>query len=254
MNIVIIEDEEIVANDLERSIKKLLKVDVAITKLYSVAESIEYLQDLPPVDLIFSDIQLGDGLSFDIFARLETSIPVIFCTAYDEYMLNAFKANGIDYILKPFDLQILESAIKRYERFKTAFTNNEHSPYKDILQLLANKDHGKPSSVLVYHQDKIIPVRLEDIAIFYLAHETVNLLTFTGKTYRPNKTLEELEKLTGNHFFRANRQHLVCRKAVTDVSNFFSRKLSLNLSIPFTEKITVSKNKASQFLDWLAQS
>jgi DNA-binding LytR/AlgR family response regulator len=254
MNIVIIEDEEIVANDLERSIKKLFNDDVAITKLYSVSESIEYLQDMPAVDLIFSDIQLGDGLSFDIFAKLEISAPVIFCTAYDDYTLNAFKANGIDYILKPFDLKILSSALKRYERLKTAFINDEHSHYKDILHLLANKDQGKPSSVLVYHQDRIIPIRLEDIAIFYLAHDTVNLLTFAGKTYRPNKTLEELEKLTGNHFFRANRQYLVCRKAVTDVSNFFSRKLSLNLNIPFEEKIIVSKNKASQFLDWLARS
>jgi DNA-binding LytR/AlgR family response regulator len=122
------------------------------------------------------------------------------------------------------------------------------------MELLAKKEAPKPSSVLVYHQDKIIPIKLDDIALIYLANEVSHLLTFSGKTFYPNKNLDELEKTGGNHFFRANRQFLVSRKAIIDVSSFFSRKLSLNLNIAFSEKIVVSKGKASQFLAWLAKA
>jgi two-component system response regulator LytT len=254
MNIVIIEDERIVADDMERSIMQLVDEPVSIAKLHSVKEAIGYFKDAPSTDLIFSDIQLGDGLSFEIFIAVNITVPVIFCTAYDEYALDAFKANGIDYILKPFTGQILQGALQRYSQLKKAFSTEQPPHYDTLLQLLSRPETQKSSSVLVYHQDKIIPVRLEDIALFYLANEVTHLLTFSGKTYYPNKNLDELEKISGNSFFRANRQFLVCRKAITDVSNFFSRKLSVNLNIPFADKVIVSKGKAPQFLNWLTKA
>eukprot|EP01136_Pigoraptor_vietnamica_P022480 Opistho-1_new@73672 len=116
MNIVIIEDERLVADDLEANIKQLLADTANIVQLRSVKEAATYLNDAPLPDLIFSDIQLGDGLSFEIFAAVNKPVPVIFCTAYDEYALEAFKANGIDYILKPFTTQILEQALKKYRQ------------------------------------------------------------------------------------------------------------------------------------------
>jgi two-component system response regulator LytT len=254
MNIVIIEDERVVADDLEFSINQLINGPVSIVQLHSVKEAVVYLKSNPSPDLIFSDIQLGDGLSFEIFIEITVSAPVIFCTAYDEYALDAFKANGIDYILKPFTTQTLERALQRYEELKKLFSADQGPQYNALLEMLADRGTQKSSSVLVYHQDKIIPIKLEDIALFYLANEVTNLLTFSGKTFYPNKNLDELEKLSGNYFFRANRQFLVSRKAIIDVSSFFSRKLSLNLNIAFGERVVVSKGKASQFLNWLAKA
>lgn len=254
MNIVIIEDERLVADDLEVNIKQLLADTANIVQLRSVKEATTYLNDAPLPDLIFSDIQLGDGLSFEIFAAVNKSVPVIFCTAYDEYALEAFKANGIDYILKPFTTQILEQALKKYSQLKQVFTADQGFQYNALMQMLAEKNPRKAASIIVYHQDKIIPISLDDIALFYLEGETTHLLTFGGKTYFPNKALEELERIAGSHFFRANRQFLVSRSTIIDVSSFFSRKLALNLRLPFKEKIIVSKAKASVFLEWLART
>jgi two-component system response regulator LytT len=249
MHLVIIEDERVVAEDLAATLTQLIKEPVHITQLRSVKESVAYLRNKPPVDLIFSDIQLGDGLSFEIFVATDAQAPVIFCTAYDEYALDAFKANGIDYILKPFTTQTLEQALQRYSKLKMAFVPD----YRALLQALATGGQ-RATSVLVHHRDKIIPVNVEDVALFYLEKEVVHLLAFSGKTYLINKNLDELEQLMGNTFFRANRQILVGRKAIVDVSNSFSRKLSLNLNVPFREGATVSKEKAPVFLEWLSKA
>lgn len=253
MNIVIIEDEGLVADELELNIKRLVNEQVDVVQLRSVREAIAYFKKSEAPDLIFSDIQLGDGLSFEIFVAVPVSVPVIFCTAYDEYALDAFKANGIDYILKPFTLHTLDHALQRYRQLKQIFSSDQTPQYDALMQLLANPETQTAASVLVYHQDKIIPVKLQDVAMFYLENEITHLLTFSGKNYYPNKNLDELERLSGKNFFRANRQYLVCRDVVTDVSSFFSRKLLLNLNIPFAEKVIVSKGKAAQFLSWLTK-
>lgn len=252
MKIVIIEDEVVVADDLEMNIRKLIEQPTEIVRLGSVKEGIAYFKDQHHPDLIFSDIQLGDGLSFEIFVTAPVSAPVIFCTAYDEYALEAIKANGIDYILKPFTAQMLNTALQKYMQLKKIFSADQSPQYETLLQLLSKQEVQKAASILVYHLDKIIPIQLDDIAMFYLEHEVTHLQTFSGKTYYPNKTLDELERLCGSSFFRANRQYLVCRKAITDVSSFFSRKLSLNLNITFAERVIVSKAKAASFLHWLA--
>jgi len=254
MNIVIIEDEGIVADELELNIKQLVGEPAEIVQLRSVKQAIAYFRKAETPDLIISDIQLGDGLSFEIFVEVPVKAPVIFCTAYDEFALDAFKANGIDYILKPFTRQTLDNALEKYRQLKRIFSANQVPQYDVMMQLLANREQQTAASVLVYHQDKIIPVKLQDIAMFYLENEITHILTFSGKTFYPNKNLDELERLSGNQFFRANRQFLICRKAIIDVSSFFSRKLSLNLNIPFAGKVIVSKGKAPQFLSWLAKA
>ncbi|WP_442588651.1 LytR/AlgR family response regulator transcription factor [Pedobacter sp. AW31-3R] len=252
MNIVIIEDESVVAEDLEINLRKLINEPVEITHITSVKAGKAYFTANEIPDLIFSDIQLGDGLSFEIFLSQPMTSPVIFCTAYDEYAMDAFKANGIDYILKPFTTKTLNLALQKYMHLKKIFSADQLPQFDALLTMLVNKSSGKASSVLVYHMDKIIPVNMDDIAMFYLEHETTHLLTFSGKTFYPNKNLDELERLSGSTFFRVNRQKLICRKAIIDVSSFFSRKLSLNLTFPFAEKILVSKVKVPQFLKWLA--
>ena len=252
MKIVIIEDEPIVADDLEKNFRMLLPQPLEIDKIASVMEGIEYFSKGLLPDLIFSDIQLGDGLSFEIFIACKLSVPVIFCTAYDEYALDAFKANGIDYVLKPFSKTTLSSALQKYHRLKQLFSAEQTPQMAALVRLMSNSVLQRASSILVYHQDKIIPVNVDEIALFYLANEILHLLTFSGKTYYPNGSLDEMERVSGNSFFRANRQFLVSRRAINDVSSFFTRKLSVNLKMHFEERIYVSKVKAPIFLKWLS--
>lgn len=250
MKIVIIEDEQITADDLVGTIIAL-EPDAKITAiLSSVKIAIAYFQGNEAPDLIFSDVQLGDGLSFEIFKAVKVTSPIIFCTAYDEYALNAFKTNGIDYILKPSTSDAISKALNKYRNLRQTFSGSDQQ-YKAIMEALMNKDTPKSAAVLVHNKDKIMPIRLEDIALFYIENEITYLLTFDKKTYSINKNLEELEQLCGNNYFRVNRQNLVNRKSVIDASHYFSRKLSVNISVPFKDKIMVSKEKTPQFLNWL---
>ena len=253
MRVVIIEDEQHTAEDLAETI---LKVDIKaqiIASLRSVKEAVTYFQKSEKPDLIFCDIQLGDGLSFEIFNKIPIKSPVIFCTAYDEYALKAFKANGIDYILKPFTEKTIQKSLEKYKDLKHSFINNVPS-YKTIIELLEGRRNQKQVSVLVYHKDNIIPVKVDDIALFYIEYEVTHLITFDQKQYSISKTLEELEKITGSDFYRANRQFLINRKAIANASQYFARKLSVSLIIPFKEKIIVSKEKSRDFLNWLSVS
>jgi DNA-binding LytR/AlgR family response regulator len=252
MKIVIIEDEQLTADDLAETILKLAPDVQIVAQLNSVKEAIAWFKKNEHPDLIFSDIQLGDGLCFEIFAKQPITTPVIFCTAYDEYALNAFKTNGIDYILKPFDEQVIASALAKYKELERRFSGNTLQ-IDSILQLFEERKNQKKGSVLVYHKDKILPVKLGSIALFYIENEITYLTTFDQINYSINKTLEELEKISGNDFYRANRQYLINRKAIKEVSQYFARKLSLTLTIPFKETITVNKIKVSDFLNWLSE-
>ncbi|OFX42880.1 MAG: DNA-binding response regulator [Bacteroidetes bacterium GWA2_30_7] len=253
MRIAIIEDEKLTAEDLAETILKVEPNIKIVTTLYSVKEAVSYFQKNEKPDLIFCDIQLGDGLSFEIFKAIHTSTPVIFCTAYDEYALNAFKANGIDYILKPFTKKTIATALDRYKELKNNLSQSI-SGYEKISELFENRKNQQDASVLVYIKDKIVPVKINDIALFYIENEITHFFTFKQNTHTINKTLDELEKLTGNSFYRANRKFLISRKAIKDASQYFHRKLLVNLSIPFTtnEPITISKVKVTDFLNWLS--
>jgi len=244
MKVVIIEDEPLMAQDLAACIRAAEPSAEVVATLSSVREAINYFRGGPAPDLIFSDIQLGDGLSFTIFGSNARTIPVIFCTAYDEYALDAFRAAGIDYILKPFSSKDISTAITKYRAFRGAAP-----AYDEVARTFANR---KQQSVLVFYKEKIVPVDTADIALFYLHHEVTWLLTFGKLQFVINKPLEELERTIAGRFYRVNRQFLVNRRAIKDVSHYFGRKLLLNLTIPFEEKVTVGRLKANDFLDWLA--
>jgi two-component system, LytTR family, response regulator len=251
VNIVIIEDEELTAKDLADTIMKVDKNVQVLAILNSVKQSISYFRENLNPDLIFCDIQLGDGLSFEIFKECSITSPVIFCTAFDEYALKAFKANGIDYILKPFSRQTIEDALNRYKALKNNLLNI-NGPVKKILELYESRKNKKQKTVLIYHRENIIPVKVDDIAIFYIENGVSHLMTFSGRHHTINKTLEEMESIAGYDFFRANRQYLLNRNAIRNVSQYFARKLIVSLSIPFDLKIIVSKEKITLFLNWLS--
>jgi DNA-binding LytR/AlgR family response regulator len=253
MKVVIIEDEQHTARDLAHCIQKADPQAEIMATLSSVKEAAAFFGEGHDPDLIFSDIQLGDGLSFRLFDRMESNAPVIFCTAYDEYALQAFRAAGIDYILKPFTAKTIAASLEKYRGLKEKFAR-VHPPYGDVSQLLEDPVRIEQRSLLVFHKDRITPVRVADVALFYLAHEITHLVTFEQEQYGINHRLEELEEMVGSAFFRANRQFLINRAAVKDVSQYFGRKLLINLTFSFPEKVTVGKLKTTTFLSWLTRS
>jgi two-component system, LytTR family, response regulator LytT len=249
MKVVIIEDEGLAAKDLSSAILQAEPGASIKGILSSVKEAISYFRVNELPDLIFSDIQLGDGLSFEIFQSVKFNVPVIFCTAYDEYALHAFKANGIDYILKPFTRKSIKETLQRYENLQQNFVAKDYQAIADQFKSRATA----ADSILIYFKDKILPVKTADIALFFIKNEVVQFVTFDKKIHTVNKSLEELEQLLGAGFFRVNRKFIVNRTAIKDVSQHFHRKLLINLSIifPTDDPITVNKVKAPSFLEWL---
>ncbi|MCX6181443.1 MAG: LytTR family DNA-binding domain-containing protein [Bacteroidetes bacterium] len=254
MKVVIIEDEALTADDISSCITELREKYTVTAILSSIKEAKEYFNAHKDFDLIFSDIHLGDGLSFEIFSAVDLSVPVIFCTAYDNYAINAFKSNGIDYVLKPVNKKDLLTAIEKFERLssRTQSTNPDMIELLKLFKPSTTEDQNK--SILVHHKDKIIPVKLEEIAVFYIRNEITTIVDFKGQTHSINETLEEIELFKHPSFFRANRQFIVNRKVIKDVSQYFVRKLTVNLSISFSEQIIISKEKAPLFLRWLKNS
>ena len=251
MKVVIIEDEPLTARDLAACILAAEPSAQVIATLSSVQEAIGYFKQQTAPDIIFSDIQLGDGLSFSIFESCEAGTPVIFCTAYDEYALDAFRAAGIDYILKPFTAKSIAVALAKYNAFRSRWTGSLPS-YEGLSASFGEGRDTARRSILVYYRERIMPVEISDIALFYLKNEVTRLVTFNRQQYIVGKTLEEIGTIAGEPFYRVNRQYLVNREAVKDVSQYFGRKLLLNLSILFDDKITVGRVKAGHFLEWLS--
>lgn len=250
MNIIIIEDERLTAEDLADMIAELEPDARIVATLSSVHEAMTYLRNNEEPDLIFSDIQLGDGLSFEVFQAIDIQAPIIFCTAYDEYAIEAFQTNGIHYILKPFKEEEISKALDKYNKLRSSFAPSDNS-LDSILQMFQQKSQPKATSVLVHYKEKIIPVKLDDIAIFYIKHEVTHLYTLDHKTYTLNKTLDEIQQITGHNFYRANRQVILNRNAIENVEQYFSRKISVVLKVPFENIITISKEKIPNFLEWL---
>jgi DNA-binding LytR/AlgR family response regulator len=259
--IVIIEDERLLAEELAEIIESLRPDWQIIARLDSVKAAINFFATAPAFDLIFSDIQLGDGQSFQIFEQMPPAAPVIFCTAYHQYALQAFKNNGIDYILKPFDNEAIAKAVTHYEWLSQQLnpTNKEAEAatkidYKKIMQEVLPPAAAPITSILVRFKDKIIPIQITDIALVFIHHSQAMLTDFKGQRYMLTETLDELEQLLGARFYRIDRQHIIQRTTIIDVFQYFGRRLALNLKIEFAETLTIRKEKASDFLDWLSHT
>ena len=251
MRVLIIEDEKVASDSLIESIKEVRPDYTVVKVLVSVEEAKSYFKTGTTINLIFSDIQLGDGLSFEIFKQINIDVPVIFCTAYDEYALEAFNANGIAYILKPFDVHAVQSAIHKFENL----TNKHNNQISQLLNYFSNTPaQSNVKSILVYQKDKIIPVDTNDIAIMHLSNGIVKLCTFDNRTLLATQSLEDFEKLNIPHFFRANRQFLINRKAVKEALQHFNRKLLVSVVIKFSEEILISKEKVPAFFSWLSNT
>jgi two-component system, LytTR family, response regulator LytT len=254
MKILIIEDEQLAAVHL-KNILKAISEDIEVCQtITSVKEAVEWFRKNDMPDLIFCDIELADGSAFTIFEQLKIETPVIFCTAYNEYAIKAFQTSGIHYILKPFTTADIHAALEKYHSLRRNMTPTHSTSYNELLSVLNAHGIKKSTTLLVNYKEKVIPVQLADIAVIYLADKLVRLQTMSGKSYLAGKSLDELEKMTGPDWFRVNRQCLIHRQAIEDVSYLLGRRLALNLTIPFETRITISREKASQFLQWLGEA
>lgn len=253
MKVVIIEDERIGARKLKRM---LLDIDPAIkfvAVLESVYEAKEWFKShaVADVDIFFSDIQLSDGLSFEIFEEMNALFPIIFTTAYDEYAIRAFKLNGIDYLLKPIQEEDLRHALDKFSNTRSNYSKNQLAELK-ILMNQFQQSIASSMTFISYRNDKLIPVPCEDIACFYTKNNLVLAVTEKAE-YTIDECMEDIEvRLPGKLFYRANRQFIVQRKFIANARQYSGNRLLLCLTVPTQDEIIISREKVSQFKVWLA--
>lgn len=250
MNIIIIEDELRTAKSLENIILGLRPDAKIVGQYQSVERSVEALVNAPQPDLIFMDIQLADGLSFEIFKSVKITCPVVFCTAYDEYSLEAFKSNGVDYVLKPFSKEDIQEAFRKVDSLKNFFQQNTTPDLGELLARL-NPPAGK-TSFLVFKNQKYTTVHTDGIAFFYIRNEATSIMGFDQQEYALNQSLDQITAaVSSKQFFRVNRQYLVNFKAIKEVEHFFLRKLYVKLVIETPERLLINKEKSTAFLSWM---
>ena len=247
--VVIVEDETAAAVNLRSMLNNILPDMEVVSVLESVEEAVEFFSGDVDADVVFMDIHLADGDSFRIFQSVDITIPIIFTTAYDQYALEAFKVNSIDYLLKPFKEEDLQRALDKLQRLTA--TERDGSRER-VAKMVASSTTENLQTLLVRYKDKIVPVSMDDVAFFYTFAERVTLTTLEGATYPVDKTLEALaNQLSSEKFFRANRQFIVSRKAVKDIVVWFGSRLALNLQIETPERIIISKARVPEFKRWL---
>lgn len=255
MNTIIIEDEKPAARRLQRMLEKIgVQVDET---LHSVEESKVWFQENPHPDLIFLDIQLSDGLSFEIFEEIQIKSAVIFTTAYDEYALQAFKLNSIDYLLKPIDEEELKKSMNKYREFPVQNTNAvEGQPYIDfdmIKKLLVNpidRSFKKRFTIRIGQHLKVIPV--EEIVCFYSENKGTYLHTIDDRNYLLESTLDILEnELNPETFFRVSRKYIVAMKSIMDIVAYSNSRLKLRIKDYNEDEIIVARERVKDFKNWL---
>lgn len=247
---VIIEDEMAAYHLLSGQLKELRPEAEIIGPLQTIDEAVEYFTNEPLPEMAFVDIHLADGSSFAIFDQVDVQCPIVFITAYDQYALRAFDVNCIDYLLKPIDKTKLERALGKHD----LLSRNKVEKIKQEISA-GNQLSQYDSCLLIHQRDKIIPVPTSEIAVIYLADQIMKLKTFNGESYYLNTRLEETyAKLDPSRFFRANRQYIIARGAIKDVTMWFGNKLSVNLKIQTEQRIIISKVKVPEFKAWLTKT
>jgi len=250
MDIIIIEDEKPAARLLQRKIEKLGYPVSGM--LHSVAEAVEWFSTHPHPDLIFLDIQLSDGLSFEIFETVEIKSAVIFTTAYDEYALRAFRLNSIDYLLKPIDEEDLRKAIDKF-RERQAVTTTGGLDLLAIRKLLdgdAKKEYRKRFTIRVGQQLKMIGI--EEVECFYSENKGTYLHTLDNRDYLLDQTLEQVEsELDPADFFRISRKFILPMKAIKEILLYSNSRLKVVLPTYRADEVIVARERVAEFKTWI---
>ncbi|MDP4261993.1 MAG: LytTR family DNA-binding domain-containing protein [Bacteroidota bacterium] len=244
---ILIEDERLIAEEFKKILRRV-PVETELSRTFgTVRESIEYLSVSEAPDLIFSDVQLPDGLSFDIFNKITVPCPVVFITAYDEFIINAFEHNGIGYLLKPVDDSDVEKALVKYKALESHF-NSYHS-------FVRNFGPKKRSRLMVKKGIENIALKNEDIVLIYTEDKLVFAMDKEGKKYIVDKKLGELElELDAGLFFRANRQYIVNVEFIKGYKTYDRVKLQVDLLLPgLNHHIVISQEMAPFFRKWISE-
>ncbi len=255
MNVLIIEDE---APAFRRLQKVLEEIDTSINiidVIGTVSESICWFNENKLPDLVFMDIQLSDGISFEIFESISVKTPVIFTTAFDEYVLNAFKVNSIDYILKPIKKEELEKSIEKYKSLKEVYGGTNEAGLGDFLKQIDLGRKKYKNRFLIKLPESLLSIDVSEIAYFQTKKGIVQLVTREGRKYITDFTLDDLiQQIDPYLFFRANRQFIIHIETVSQAHKYFKGKLLVETTPDPDEKILVSAEKASLFKSWLGGS
>lgn len=255
MKIFIVEDENAALRNLKALIAETRPQAEIIGESDTVCNAIEWFKNNDMPDLVIMDIHLADGSAFEIFDYTEITCPVIFTTAYDEYALRAFKVNSIDYLLKPINKDELKNAFAKYDLLFNGNRKKDEneSLIKKIIKEIKKENNYKTHFLLPAKGDKFIPLEVESIMLIHISDGVVKAVDSDNNQYVFSQTLDELtDMLNPKLFFRANRQFLVSKKAIRDVSIWFNGRLVLNLKNKalVNERIIVSKARAADFKEW----
>jgi DNA-binding LytR/AlgR family response regulator len=249
VKVLIIEDEALASKHLTGLLSEVGDIEV-LTQLDSIKSTVAWLSGKSAPDLIFMDIHIADGSAFKIFDLVEVECPVIFTTAYDEYAIQAFKVNSIDYLLKPITSEAIQTALAKFRKItgKTDF----RSEMKLLLNSIKNEKRYKSTLLVSAKGSRLIPLQTSDIACFYIENQTVKAITHDNRTYNIDHSLELLaEQLDPAMFYRANRQYIISKNAVKELDLWFNHRLSVHLKVPTPSKILISKVKVTEFREWL---
>ena len=251
MNVLIIEDEPLAASRIEKLVKEIKPGANVPDKIDSVKRSVEWLKNNPAPDLILMDIQLADGISFQIFEQCEVKSPVIFTTAYDEYALKAFKVNSIDYILKPVDKEELTAAFKKFD----SLVNAPASPQKMMesighaMQMLTKKYKER---FVIKVGEHLKSVEVAEILFFFSMEKTTFAQTREGRKYILDFTMDQLEGIIDpSRFFRINRKYIIAVDSIHDMISYTNSRLKLVLKTSDDKDIIVARERVQEFKDWL---
>lgn len=250
MNILIIEDEGPAARRLMQLLREQMPGAEIHGNIDTISGSVEWLQTHPGPDLIFLDIQLADGISFEIFEKIKVTAPIIFCTAYDQYAIRAFKLNSIDYLLKPIDPDELEGAL-------TKFRGGRKEPVvslEQIRNLIQPATKTFKTRFLVKVGERIQTVDVNEIAFFFSEDKVTFLQTTAGRKFIIDYTLDELEDMVSpDTFFRLNRKYITSISAIKDVFTYSNSRLKVHLQHCADQDILISRERMGAFKSWLGQ-
>lgn len=247
MRVLIVEDETAAYENLVDILKEIDPAIEVAGNAESITQTVKWLNTHPAPDLILMDIHLSDGSAFSIFDNVEVETPIIFTTAYDEYAIDAFKVNSIDYLLKPIKTEELKRALFKFSKWA----------HTDIVEYLSRLTHLSPSprykdKMLIPVKDKLLPVGLREVSCFYTTDKNTQVYLKDGKSYPYSKTLEQISaSLNPAIFYRANKQYIIARDSVKNITIWFDNRLLITLDIEVPERIYISKNKAAEFKTWI---
>ena len=247
MRVLIVEDETTAFENLSQMLSVADPTLEIVGNTEGVQQTVRWLRSNPQPDLIFMDIHLSDGSAFSIFEMMEIDVPIIFTTAYDQYAIDAFRVNSIDYLLKPVKQERLESALTKLRKLSKS----------DLEQYIRQMAKLRPAKrycekMLIAAKDKLIPITIRDISCVYSSEGETMIYMRDGRTIPYTKTLDQIiNTLDPKLFMRANRQYIIARDSVTDITMWFDKRLRISLNVQIPEQIYISKNKASEFKRWI---